>query len=66
MFSALKKKKKNVHVVKMDKKKLKVASVVFDAVKSRFPETKEFFDDTQKEECEKEKIATDEVIFLQV
>ena len=50
----------------MDKKKLKVALVVLGAVESRFPETKEFIDDTLKEECEKEKIAADEVIFLQV
>ena len=38
----------------MDKKRLKAALVVLDAVKSRFPETKEFIDDTLKEECEKE------------
>ena len=37
----------------MDKKRLKAALVVLDAVKSRFPETKEFIDDV-KEECEKE------------
>ena len=28
-----------------------VALVVLDAVKSNFPETKEFIDDTLKEEC---------------
>ena len=49
----------------MDKKRLKVALVVLDAVKTRFPETKEFID-TLKEEFEKEKITADEVIFLQV
>ena len=32
----------------------------------RFPETKEFIDDTLKDEYEKEKITADEVIFLQV
>ena len=47
----------------MDKKTLKVAAVVLDAVKRKFPETKEFFDDTLKDECQKEKIPTDEVIF---
>ena len=47
----------------MDKKRLKVALVVLDAVKSRFPDTKEFTDDTLKEECEKEKNTADEVIF---
>ena len=39
----------------MDKKRLKVALAVLDAVKCRFPETKEFIDDTLKKECEKEK-----------
>ena len=37
--------------------------MVLDAVKSRFPDTKEFIDDTLKEECEKEKVTADEVIF---
>ena len=50
----------------MDKKRLKFALVVLDAVKSRFPETKEFIDDTLKDEYEKEKITADEVTFLQV
>ena len=45
-------------------KRLKVALVVLDAVKSTFPETKEFIDDTLKEECEKEKTTADEVIFF--
>ena len=47
----------------MDKKRLKVASVVLDAVKSRFPETQEFIENTLLEECEKGKITADEVIF---
>ena len=47
----------------MDKKWLKVASVVLDAVKSRFPETQEFIENTLLKECEKEKITADEVIF---
>ena len=47
----------------MDKKRLKVALVVLNAVKIRFPTTKEFIDDTQKDECQKEKITPDEVIF---
>ena len=50
----------------MDQKRLKFALVVLDAVKSSFPETKEFIDDTLKDECEKEKITADQVIFLQV
>ena len=47
----------------MNKKRLKVALVVLDGVKSNFPETQEFIDDTLKEECEKEKITADEIIF---
>ena len=35
-----------------------------DAVRSTFPETNEFIDSTLKEECEKEKMTADEVIFL--
>ena len=35
-------------------------------LKVSFAETNEFIDDTLKEECEKEKITADEVIFLQV
>ena len=47
----------------MDKKRLKVALAVLDAVKSTFPDTKEFIDNTLKEECEKQNITADEVIF---
>ena len=58
--------KEHARVV-MDKKRLKVVLVVvkfcFSTVKSRFPETKVFIDDTLKEECKKEKITADEVIF---
>ena len=48
----------------MDKKRIKIALAVLDAVKSRLPETEEFIDSTLKEECEKEKMFADEVIFL--
>ena len=48
----------------MDKKRLKIALAVLNAVKSRFPATNEFTDTTLKEECEKEKITADEVIFF--
>ena len=48
----------------MDKKRLKTDLAVLNAVKSRFPETNEFIDSTLKEECEKEKITADEVIFF--
>ena len=47
----------------MDKKRLKIALSVLDAVKVRFPETQEFIDITLKEECEKEGMTADEVIF---
>ena len=47
----------------MDKKRLKVALAVLDAVRGRFPETQEFIDSTLKEECEKEKLTADKVIF---
>ena len=50
----------------MNKKRWKIALVVLDPVKSRFPDTKELIDDTLKEECEKEKITADEVIFCKV
>ena len=49
----------------MDKKRLKIALAVLDAVRSTFPETNEFIDSTLKEECEKERITVDEVIFYE-
>ena len=53
-----------MRVINMDKKRLKIALSVLDAVRSRFPETNEFIDSTLQEECEKEKITADEVINL--
>ena len=47
----------------MDKKRLKVTLAVLNAVRSTFPETNEFIDSTLKEECEKEKMTADKVIF---
>ena len=47
----------------MDKKRLKIALAALNAV-STFSETNEFIDSTLKEECEREKITADEVIFL--
>ena len=55
---------KNTRVVKMDKKRLKIALAVLNAVRSTFPKTNEFIDSTLKEECEKEKMTAEEVIFL--
>ena len=54
---------KNTRVIKMDKKQLKIALAVLYAVKSRFLGTREFIDSTLKEECEKEGMTADEVIF---
>ena len=50
----------------MDKKRLKVTLAVSNAVKDKFPETKNFIDDNIEEEYQKEKISANEVIFLQV
>ena len=47
----------------MDKKWQKIALAVLNAVKSRFPETQEFIENTLREECEKEKITADEIVF---
>ena len=47
----------------MDKKRLKNALAILNAVRSTFPETNEFIDSTLKEECEKERMTADEVIF---
>ena len=50
----------------MDKKRLRVVLKVLEKVTVKFPNTKQFIDDTMEEECQKEKITADEVIFLQV
>ena len=55
--------KKHACIIKTDKKRLKIALSVLDAVRNRFPETNEFIDSTLKEECEKERMTADEVIF---
>ena len=47
----------------MDKKRLKIALFVLDAVRNRFPETNEFIDSTLKDEREKERTTADEVNF---
>ena len=61
---ALSKNKEHTRVVKMEKKRLKIALAVLNALRSRFIETNEFIDSTLKEECEKESINVDEVIFF--
>ena len=47
----------------MDIKRLKIGLAVLNAVKSRFPETQEFIENTLREECEREKMTADEVTF---
>ena len=47
----------------MDKKRIKIALAVLNAVRNTFLETNEFIDSTLKEECEKERMTADEVIF---
>ena len=39
----------------MDKKRLRVALTVMEAVKIKYAETKEFIDNAMEEECQKEK-----------
>ena len=39
---------------------------VLETVKTQYPDTKQFIEDLIDEECQKEKISVDEVIFLQV
>ena len=48
----------------MDKKRLRVALTVLEAVKIKYPETKQFIDNTMEDEFQKEKISADEVIFF--
>ena len=48
----------------MDKKRLRVALTVLEAVKIKYPETKQFIYNTMEEECQKVKISADEVIFF--
>ena len=47
----------------MDKKRRKIALTVLDAVINKFHETQKFLDSTLKEECEREKLTADEIIF---
>ena len=47
----------------MDKKQLKIALAVLDVVINKFPETQKFIDSALKEECEKQRMTVDEVIF---
>ena len=48
----------------MEKKRLRVALTVLEAVKTKYPETKQFIDNAMDEECQKGKISADEVNFF--
>ena len=48
----------------MDKKRLQIALAVSNAVRSTFPETNKFIGSALKQECEKERMTADEIIFL--
>ena len=48
----------------MDKKWLRVALTVLEAIRNECPETKKFIENLMDEECQKEKISADEVIFF--
>ena len=50
----------------MDKKRLNITLKVLGAVKEHFPDTKNFFEDMIDEQCQKESISVEEIIFLQV
>ena len=51
-------------LVTMDKKRLRIALTVLEVVKNKYPETKKFIEKLMDEECQKEKISADEVIFF--
>ena len=57
-------KKKHACIIRMDKKRLKIALSSWHGVRNRFSETNEFIDSALTEECEKERITVDEVINL--
>ena len=50
----------------MDNKKLRISLKVLEAVKERFPDTKNFIDDIMEEQCQKEKISVEEVILFTI
>ena len=54
--------KKHNHTT--DKKRLKITLKVLNDVKQEYPETKKYIEDRLEEECLKENISVDEVIFL--
>ena len=48
----------------MDKKRIRIAITVLKEIKNEFLETADFLDDRLEQECSKEKMIVEEVIFL--
>ena len=48
----------------MDKKRIKITMKVLEEIKNDFPEATEFIDDCLEQECSKENMTVEEVIFL--
>ena len=48
----------------MNKRRIKIAIKVLGEVKIQFPETVEFINDRLEQECQKENMSVDEVIFF--
>ena len=54
----------NKHNTPENVDKKRVAMKVLEEIKNEFPETAEFIDDRLEQECSKENMTLDEVIFL--
>ena len=50
----------------MDKKRFRVALKRLGAVKEHFPDSKNFIEDLTDEQCQKENISVEEVIFFTI
>ena len=48
----------------MEKRRLKITFKVLNEVKVQFPRTKEFIEERVEQECLKENISVEEIIFL--
>ena len=48
----------------MDKLRIKVATRVLEKVKTQFPETVKFINDSLEQDCRKENMSVNEVIFF--
>ena len=50
----------------MNKRRIKIAIKVLGEVKIQFPETVEFINDRLEQDCQKENMSVDEVIFFYI